>query len=151
VHKTQECILHIRGALFIIQRQQKRWNTPAPPPPVSTTDTRPLFHHRRRRPMLAHHGEDVDAPRSTQLLRVELKSAFHLSSMPSLMLSSPVDSSMWRRHNSLKARRTSKGEWCETSAAGGCCAECLEMTDRDNGGEDLAQRLVMPPSRRTSA
>jgi hypothetical protein len=104
--------------------------------PAPTANAHPPF-HRSRRPMLAHRGEDVDAPRRTQLLRVELKSAFHLSSTPSLMPSSPMGSSMWRRRNSLKARRTSKGEWCETSATGRL-RRGTSGDGRDGGGEDLA-------------
>jgi hypothetical protein len=75
--------------------------------------------------------ETDDAPRMTQLPRVEPKSVFHLSSTPSSMPSSPVGSSMWRQRSSLKTRRTSEGEWWETSAAGaggeaGCGAEPLQ-------------------------
>lgn len=63
--------------------------------------------------------ETDDAPKMTQLPRVDPKSAFHLRRTPSSMPSSPVGNSMPRRRSSLKERRTSEGEWWEMSPAGG--------------------------------
>lgn len=56
-----------------------------------------------------------DAPRMTQLSRVDPNSAFHFRRTPSSTPSSPAGSSILSRRISLKFFKTSAGEWWEIS------------------------------------